>query len=205
MTDKIDLKKSLDSYAARKGQISLVDVPTLRYLAIDGAGDPNTSPAFERALGALYPVAYALKFASKAKGLDYVVPPLEGLWWSDDMDSFTGSPDKSQWSWTLLLLVPDFVDDAMVTDALDAAARKNPDAGIDAVRLETLEEGQCVQTLHLGPFDDEAPLIARMHHEFMPEHGLKPSAHHHEIYLSDLRRTAPERLRTIIRQPVAPA
>ncbi|WP_062205140.1 GyrI-like domain-containing protein [Demequina salsinemoris] len=209
MPDKVDPKKSLDSYAARKGELRIVHVPPLRYLAFDGHGDPNTSPAFERAIGALYPVAYALKFASKARGHDYVVPPLEGLWWSDDMGAFAVSPDKSRWSWTLLLLIPDPVlpkplDDAVVAAAMEAAARKSPGAGIEGVRAVTLDEGECVQTLHLGSFADEAPVIARMHDEFMPAQGLKPSAHHHEIYLSDFRRTAPERLRTILRQPVEP-
>ncbi|WP_084125007.1 GyrI-like domain-containing protein [Demequina sp. NBRC 110054] len=208
MSDKVDPKRTLDSYAARKGEFRIVRVPPMRYLAVDGHGDPNTSPAFERAIGALYPVAYALKFASKARGHDYVVPPLEGLWWSEDMDSFAVNLDKSQWSWTLLLLIPDTalpepLDDAMVATATEAAAAKAPDAGVEGVRVETIDEGECVQTLHVGPFDDEAPVIARMHEEFMPAHGLRPSAHHHEIYLSDFRRAAPEKLRTILRQPVA--
>ncbi|WP_062381635.1 GyrI-like domain-containing protein [Demequina pelophila] len=198
MTEKVDLKK-LDGYQGRRGEIRQLELPPARYLAVDGAGDPNGSPAFERAIGALYPVAYALKFASKARGRDYVVPPLEGLWWAEDMDAFAVARDKSRWSWTLLLLIPDFVDDTLVADAREAAAAK---ADVESVRVEALDEGRCVQTLHVGPFDDEGPVIERMHQEFMPAHGLRPSGHHHEIYLSDFRRAAPEKWRTLIRQPV---
>lgn len=195
MADKDDLKKSLDSYRARRGQFRILDVPARRYLMADGHGDPNSSPAFTEAVEALYPVAYALKFTSKRDlGRDYVVPPLEGLWWAQDMAAFTSARDKSRWDWTLLLLVPDWVGDELVEHAIGSR-----------VRLETLTEGRCVQTLHVGTFDDEAPVLARMHDEFIPENGLRPVGTHHEIYLSDVRRTAPEKRRTILRQPVASA
>jgi hypothetical protein len=185
MTDKVDFKKTLDTYRARQGRFRIVDVPDTRYLMTDGHGDPNTSPAFAGAIETLYPVAYRLKFASKRElGRDYVVPPLEGLWWADDMDSFTTARDKSRWSWTLMLMVPDWIDGAMVT--LDKG-----------VRLETLSEGRCVQTLHVGSFDDEADVLARMHREFTPGPGR-----HHEIYLSDFRKTPDNRRRTILRQPL---
>ena len=194
--DKTDFKKTLDAYRAQRGRFRLVDVPDLRYLMVDGHGDPNTAPAFTAAVEALYPVAYTVKFASKRElGRDYVVPPLEGLWWADDLDSFTTARDKSRWDWTLMLMVPDWVDEAMVTAAVERA-------GTERVRLETLSEGRCVQTLHVGSFDDEAGVLAELHHEFIPGQGLRMTGRHHEIYLSDFRRVAPAKRRTILRQPV---
>lgn len=206
MTEKIDLKKVLDSYRARRGEFRVLDVPERRYLMVDGEGDPNTSPAYAAALEALYPVAYTLKFASKRDlGCDYVVPPLEGLWWAHDMTAFTTRRDKTAWRWTMLLLVPEWITAAMVDDALAAVAVKTAPARLADVRLETLLEGRCIQTLHVGSFDDEAPILARMHDEIIPAHGLQMTGKHHEIYLSDPRRTTPDKLRTILRQPVTAA
>jgi hypothetical protein len=197
VTDKIDFKKTLDAYRAQRGRFRTIDVPDMRYLMADGHGDPNSSPAFTAAVEALYPVAYKLKFASKRDlGRDYVVPPLEGLWWAEDMDAFTTARDKSQWDWTLMLMVPDWIDETMVTAAVEQAKAKD-------VRLQTLSEGRCVQTLHVGSFDDEAAVLARLHHEFIPGNGLRMAGTHHEIYLSDFRRVAPDRQRTILRQPVS--
>ncbi|GAA3763683.1 GyrI-like domain-containing protein [Micromonospora maritima] len=202
---KIDFKKTLDAYRAPQGRFRLVDVPDMRYLMIDGHGDPNTSPAFTQAVEALYPTAYKLKFASKRDlGRDYVVPPLEGLWWAEDMASFTTARQKSQWNWTLLLMVPDWIEPAMVTDAVAQAGARNPPARLDDVRLDTLSEGRCVQTLHVGSFDDEAEVLDRLHHEYVPGNRLRMTGKHHEIYLSDFRRVAPDRQRTILRQPVTP-
>lgn len=199
--DKTDFKRTLDAYQARRGRFRIVDVPDLRYLMADGHGDPNTSPAFAEAVETLYPVAYKLKFASKrALGRDYVVPPLEGLWWADDMDSFTTVRDKSRWNWTLMLMVPSWIDEAMFTTAAEQAGTRPDD-----IRLQTLSEGRCVQTLHVGSFDDEAEVLARMHHEFIPGQGLRLTGTHHEIYLSDFRRVAPDKRRTILRQPVTVA
>lgn len=199
--DKTDFKRTLDAYQARRGRFRIVDVPDLRYLMADGHGDPNTSPAFAEAVETLYPVAYKLKFASKrALGRDYVVPPLEGLWWADDMDSFTTVRDKSRWNWTLMLMVPSWIDEAMFTTAAEQAGTRPDD-----IRLQTLSEGRCVQTLHVGSFDDEAEVLARMHHEFIPGQGLRLTGTHHEIYLSDFRRVAPDKRRTILRQPVTAA
>ncbi|WP_275002993.1 GyrI-like domain-containing protein [Promicromonospora iranensis] len=206
MTDKVDLKKSLDAYRARVGQFRVLDVPELQYLMIDGHGNPNTSPVFAAAVETLYPVAYALKFASKRDlGRDFVVMPLEGQWWADDMDSFTAARDKSRWDWTLMIMQPDWIDRDMVAAAVEqAGARKRPSRLAD-LRLESLSEGRCVQTLHVGAFDDEADVLARMHDEFIPGNGLRMVGKHHEIYLSDTRRVAPEKQRTILRQPVAAA
>lgn len=205
MTEKTDFKRTLDAYQARRGKFRLVDVPTMQYLMVDGRGDPNTSPDFDRAVRALYPVAYKLKFASKRDlDQDYVVPPLEGLWWADDMDSFTAARDKSRWDWTMMIMTPDWIDHAMFAAAVERAGAENRPQGLDDVRLETLHEGRCVQTLHVGPFDDEAAVLAQLHEEFVPDNELRLTGKHHEIYLTDFRRTAPDRLRTILRQPVAP-
>jgi len=196
---KIDFK-SLDPYRARRGDFRIIDLPGAGYLMADGHGDPNTAPAFTQAVQALYPVAYKLKFASKTElGRDYVVPPLEGLWWSDDPAAFTTARDKSRWDWTLMLMVPDWIGPAMVDAAMERAG-----AG-DAVRWETLSEGRCVQTLHVGSFDEEAGVLAELHDRFIPEQGLRMTGKHHEIYLSDFRRTPPAKQRTILRQPVTTA
>ena len=203
--DKIDFKKTLDSYQAKRGVFRLVEVPPLHYLMIDGHGDPNTSPAFAEAIETLYPIAYKLKFASKqGLGRDYVVPPLEGLWWADDMNAYLNR-DASQWDWTLLLLVPDWIDQAMVDAAVEQVAAKDPPARLGDVRFDLLDEGLCVQTLHVGSFDDEGPVLQKLHEEFIPNQGLTPTGHHHEVYFSDFRRTAPDKLRTLLRQPVAQA
>ena len=205
MTDKIDFKREIAAYRTRSGRFEIVDVPTMQYLMIDGHGDPNT-PAFTDAAEALYPLAYRLKFASKKTlGRDYVVMPLEGLWWADDMDAYTASRDTSRWDWTLMIMVPDWIDQDMVAGARDQIAAKTPPRRLDDVRLSSLSEGRCVQTLHVGSYDDEAGVLARMHHEFIPDNGLRMTGRHHEIYLSDVRNVEPARLRTILRQPVGPA
>lgn len=201
--EKVDFKKSIDAYRASVGSFAVVDVPELRYLMIDGHGDPNTA-AFAETTAALYPVAYRLKFASKHElGRDYVVMPLEGLWWAQDMAAFTAARDKSQWDWTLMIMVPDWVDDAMVAAAkAQVVAKDGGPSRLQNVRLAPLAEGRCLQTLHVGPYDAEAEVLRRMHEEFIPGHGLRMTGTHHEIYLSDARRVAPDRLRTILRQPV---
>lgn len=204
----IDPKKTLDAYRAKRGEFRIVEVPPLQYLMIDGAGDPNTSPAYRDAVSALFPVAYALKFASRSElGVDTVVMPLEGLWHAPDMESFTSRRDKSAWMWTSMIMVGDHITASMFAHAVEsvaqkAAKKKEPIPALDAVRLETLEEGTCVQTLHVGPFDDEGSVLDELHHRFIPENGLQMRGRHHEIYLSDLRRTDPAKLRTILRQPV---
>ncbi len=201
-----DFKRTLDSYRARAGEFRLVDVPDMHYLMLDGAGDPNISPAFTEAIGTLYPVAYTLKFASREElGRDYVVPPLEGLWWAEDYALFTTARDKSRWRWTLMLMVPEWIDAEFVAAAVARVGSTRRPARLAEVRYELLREGRCVQTLHLGSFDDEAEVIATMHDEVIPGHGMRPTGRHHEIYLSDFRRVARERRRTVLRQPVTPA
>lgn len=203
---KRDFKKELDSYRARHGQVRIVDVPPLQYLMVDGHGDPNTAQEYADALAALYPVAYRLKFASRRElDRDYVVMPLEALWWASDMEYFTSARDKSRWSWTVMIMVPEWTTAAMLEAAVAEVGRKAPPVALGEVRMEVLAEGSCAQTLHVGPYDDEGPVLAHLHQEFLPGAGLRPRGKHHEIYLNDARRVAPARLRTILRQPVAPA
>lgn len=192
---EVDLEDD-DTYRAHRGEFRTLTVPDRGYLAVDGHGAPDTE-VFAAAVQALYPVAYALEFASKAAGRDYVVPPLEGLWWAEDMDTSTRRRDEARWEWTLLLLGPDEVAAAVERTRAQAPAR------LDDVRVEVLSEGLCVQTLHVGAFDDEGPVLRRLHHEVLPGAGLRPSGRHHEVYLTDPRRTAPEKQRTILRQPVS--
>ena len=201
--DKVDLRRDIASYAAPRGRFEVVTVPAQQYLMIDGHGDPNTASAYREALETLYPMVYGLKFHSaRVLGRDHTVMPLEGLWWADDMDSFTQARDKSRWSWTLMILVPAWIDEAAYETVRVEVAAKGKAPALDLLRRAELDEGLVVQTLHIGPYDDEGPVLARMHHEFIPQQGLTMSGRHHEIYLGDPRRTAPERLRTILRQPV---
>ncbi|GAA4198187.1 GyrI-like domain-containing protein [Microbacterium oryzae] len=202
MAEKLDVRREFDGYRARQGIFRTVTVPEMAYLAVDGRGDPNTSPAFTAAVETLYPVAYALKFALRDEtGLDIVVPPLEGLWHAEDPAVFTTARDKAAWEWTLLIHTPYPVDADAVERAIARAAAKRPPR-IDALRWISLAEGRCVQTLHVGSFDDEGPVLERMHREAIREQGLRMTGVHHEIYLSDFRRVPAERRRTILRQPV---
>jgi hypothetical protein len=183
----------------------LVDVPLLRFLCLDGHGDPNTSPAYAAAVQALYSVSYAAKFAlKKAGGPDVTVSALEGLWWADDLSTFlTG--DKSQWDWTMMIRQPDAVTGDLLAQLADEVAVQKSMPAARQLRLISFDEGAAAQVLHVGPYATEAPTIARLH-EFIREQGFTFDGHrhkHHEIYLGDPRRSAPERLRTIIRQPYA--
>lgn len=201
---KTDFKKTLDSYHAKHGEFRVVEIPPMQYVMVDGHGDPNTSHEFTDALEALYPVAYKLKFDSKRElDRDYVVPPLEGLWWADDMEAFTATRDKSQWDWTMMLMTPQWITKEMFDAAKAKASEKSMPKSLAKVRLETLAEGTCVQTLHFGSYDDEAPVLEKMHTEFIPQNGFTMTGKHHEIYFSDFRKVAPEKLRTILRQPIA--
>ena len=200
---KIDLKKQIATYAAPHGSFELVTPAPARFVMVDGAGDPNTSQAYTDAVGSLYPVAYAAKFLSKGElGRDYVVMPLEALWWAEDMRAFSAARDKSAWRWTVMILVPDWVDAALVEAAIASVRRRGQAPALDLVRLEDFDEGLSVQTLHIGAYDDEGPVLERMHEEFIPAAGLVMTGRHHEIYLSDPRRSSPDKLKTILRQPV---
>ncbi len=202
---KIDLKKELaDLYKAPREPV-MVDVPELKYIMVDGKGDPNVSEWFQEATGALYAVSYTLKFKLKRGpgAMDYVVMPLQGLWWAEDMDAFLAEA-KDQYVWTLMILQPEEVTQAMFEEACQEVREKKGLEAVDRLRLEPYHEGPSAQVMHVGPYADEAPTIAGLH-LFIDESGHRPRGKHHEIYLGDPRRTAPERLKTIIRQPVEPA
>jgi hypothetical protein len=201
---KIDFKKQLKHlYQPSSKAFAVVDVPPLQFLMIDGSGDPNSDPAYAAAVEALYAVAYRLKFLSKqALGQDYTVMPLEGLWWAEDMATFAGARDKSRWQWTMMIMQPDWIaSDHYATACADVARKKNPVA-LPLMRFETYAEGLALQILHIGSYDDEAPTLARLHSEVMPAQGFTFNGKHHEIYLSDPRRVAAEKLKTVLRQPV---
>ena len=203
-TEKYDLKRAHRELYAPPDEFTLVDVPPMRYLAIDGHGDPNTAPAYAEAIEVLFGVSYTVKFRSKRElGRDFVVAPLEALWRADDPGAFV-TREKSAWSWTALIAQPDWIEDELVAGAVDAVRAKGDRPALDRLRLVELHEEACVQILHIGSYDDEAPTLARLHDEWMPQHGLTFNGDHHEIYLSDARRTAPAKLRTVLRQPVRP-
>lgn len=197
-TGKVDLTRAFHALYTARADPVFVDVPEFSYLMIDGHGDPNTSPSYVAAVEALYSVAYAVKFALKrAGGPDFAVMPLEGLWWAADMSAFSAG-DKSAWDWTMMIMQPDQVTVDLVGEA---RAKK----GISAeLGLRRLAEGRAAQLLHVGPYSAEGPNIRRLH-AFIAEQGCRLAGKHHEIYLGDPRRAAPEKLRTIIRQPVAPS
>ncbi|HDS1578963.1 TPA: GyrI-like domain-containing protein [Stenotrophomonas maltophilia] len=199
--DRIDFKKRDRAlYQPPAGRFVPVQVPPLPYLMIDGRGDPNSAPAYTQALQWLYAASYALKFACKAEGQDYVVPPLEALWTADDPTSFVARR-KHEWVWTLMIRTPADIPTAQVQAAFAKAGRGLGDAPA-SLRHQILEEGLCLQALHVGAYDDEGPLLAHLHGELMPALGYTFAGPHHEIYLSDPRRTAAARLKTVVRQPV---
>ena len=193
-----DVKKDLKQlYAPKNADWVLLDVPPQRFIAIDGRGNPNTAESYRRAVEALYATAYTLKRSAER---DFVVGPLEGLWWAEDMAAFTVRA-KDSWQWTMLIAQPGWIDEDAVGEARESVRRKKK---LDApVRYLTLAEGRCAQALHIGSYDDEGPLLGRLHGEFLAAQGLKPTGLHHEVYLGDPRRTAPEKLKTVLRQPVA--
>jgi hypothetical protein len=211
-TAKYDVKREhRELYAPSAKDFAIVEVPPMRYAAVDGHGDPNTAAAYREAVQALYGVAYAVKFASKRSlGRDFVVAPLEGLWWAEDPRAFAAR-DKRAWSWKMLIAQPDWIEEDAIAAAVATVREKAAKAGdppnpaLDRVRLERLTEGSSAQILHVGSYEDESPTLARLHDEWMPQHGLTFNGPHHEIYLSDPGRTAPEKLKTVLRQPVRPA
>ena len=198
---KIDFKKKLKHlYNPPKSKFTIVDVPAMNFLMIDGHGDPNNNPAFQEISEALYGMAYTIKFALKSQGADYVVPPLEGLWWMENMEEFSLEA-KDQWLWTLMIMQPEWATPEVVEEARVTLARKKNPPALPQLRFETYHEGLSVQIMYVGPYADEGPTIARMH-AFIEAEGYEPNGKHHEIYLSDPRRTAPEKLKTVIRQPI---
>lgn len=201
--EKIDFRKTMKAlYLPPAGRFVVIDVPAMRFLMVDGKGDPNKAKSYAEAVEALYSVAYTLKFMVKKElAKDYTVPPLEGLWWSDDMASFVAR-EKDKWSWTMMIMVPDFVPEAMVAKAVAAAGARKELPALPLVKLGTYAEGLSVQTMHVGPYDAEGPTLMTLHGDFLPANGFVESGHHHEIYIGDPRRTAPDKLKTVLRQPV---
>jgi hypothetical protein len=198
---KIDFKKVLKHlYNPSKKVFSIVDVPTMKFLMFDGHGDPNTSPEYQAAVETLYALAYKIKFMMKGQGLDYVVPPLEGLWWVEDMTEFSVER-KDEWDWTMMIMQPDEVTMGVVEAAGDAVAVSKDLLNLSQVRFERFHEGAAAQIMYIGAYAEEGPTIARLH-DFILSEGYQLSGKHHEIYLSDPRRTAPEKLKTVIRQPM---
>jgi len=204
VTTKVDLKRQLPELYSAARQPGLVEVPELAFLMIDGHGDPNTASEYAQAVEAIYAVAYTTKFILKRArdGIDFGVMPLEGLWWTPDMSTFT-TDDKSAWDWTMMIAQPEQVTSEVVEQARAKAAGKKALAAIDRVRLERFSEGRAAQVMHIGPYATEGPTIQRLH-AFISEQGCERAGKHHEIYLSDPRRSAPERMKTIVRQPVTP-
>lgn len=197
-----DLKKELRHlYAPPTHTVQRVDVPTLRFLKVDGQGDPNESVEYREAVEALFSLSYALKFRVKKPPLEisYGVMPLEGLWWADDMSSFT-SGDRSQWCWTMMIMQPDFIDGDLIEETRIAVAAKKNLPGLQRIRLESLTEGPAAQITHIGPFSAEGPPIEKVH-RFITESGHELTGKHHEIYLSDIRKANSEKWKTVIRQP----
>jgi hypothetical protein len=179
----------------------VVDVPEMAFLMIDGVGDPATAKAYEEAVQAVYTLAYGVKFAvRRSTGVDYKVAPLEGLWWWEGGDDFARAA-RSDWSWTMMIRQPSEISPELLADVIAAGVRKKPGVPLDRVRCETFAEGLCAQVMHRGPYADEHPTIIRLH-AFIGEQGGEPHGKHHEIYLSDPSRTAPERMRTVLRQPM---
>lgn len=203
MVPKLDLVKELqDLYRPSVKEPTLVDVPEMSFLMVDGQGDPNTSPEYAQALNALFAVSYGVKFMVKSGGVDFKVMPLEGLWWSDRMSDFTQGW-REGWKWTMMIAQPPVVTAGLVGEAIAESARKKDLPALDRLALERFDEDLCSQIMHVGPYSAEGPTIERLH-TFIVEQGCTLSGKHHEIYLGDPRRTAPERLKTVVRQPVAP-
>ena len=200
--EKIDYKKKFkEFYTAKATNPVLVNVPKLNYLCIDGEGDPNKSIHFSTAIETMFGLSYTIKFnCKKSIGVDYGVMPLEGLWWCNDMEQF--SVDKKEdWKWTLMIMQPEIVTNKIFEDSLaDIKSRKKLES-INNVRFESIHEGLSSQILHIGPYANEQPTIEKLHN-YIKENDYMRSGKHREIYLSDMRRTAPEKLKTIIRQPI---
>ena len=202
---KMDLRKELKHpYRPPTKEVVEVEVPEMNFLQIDGEGDPNTSEAFREATEAIYSISYALKFAvKKDQGIDFGVMPLEGMWWTEgektDLEEIQA--DRSLWKWNLLIMQPEWVTQERFERALASTQKKKNLAALSRIRFESFHEGRAAQVMHVGPFAEERPTIERID-QFIQERGLKHRGRHHEIYLNDFRRTAPENLKTIIRYPI---
>jgi len=199
---KIDFKKTLKQFYIPPKEFVIVDLPEMQFVMVDGHGDPNTAQEYQDAIEALYAVAYKMKFISKkVLEKDYTVPPLEGLWWAEDMATFL-TREKSEWDWTMMIMTPEWISVEIFNEAVNQVRKAKNPASLDQVRLERYQEGLSVQIMHIGSYDDEGPVLDQMHSDFIPNNGLAENGKHHEIYLSDPRRVAPEKMKTVLRQPV---
>jgi hypothetical protein len=200
--NKVDYKKEYkEFYRPSAKEVTTVTVPAFNFLMIDGQGDPNTSVAYKEAIEALYAVSYTIKFAIKKGviGLDYGVLPLESLWWVDDMRQFDVNK-KEKWKWTAMILQPPIVTNEIVAASMEVVRKKKNPPALSKMRFEKFTEGKAAQLMHIGPFSEEGPNILKVH-KYITSNGYKLRGKHHEIYLSDIRRAAPEKWKTIIRQP----
>ncbi len=201
MAEKIDFKKTLKQlYNPSIKGFHIVEVPRMNFLMVDGRGNPNTSPEYQQVVDALYSLSYGIKFALKSQGFDHIVPPLEGLWWMEDMREFTQT-NKDRWEWTMMIMQPEWVTHEHVEKVRDETSRKKPNSMLSKVRFDKYIEGMAAQVLYTGAYSDEGPVIADLQ-RFIEAQGCKPRGKHHEIYLGDPRKTFPERLQTILRQPM---
>ncbi|WBW96366.1 GyrI-like domain-containing protein [Oceanirhabdus sp. W0125-5] len=201
---KIDFKKELkELYKASSKEVQIVKVPRLNYLMIDGTGDPNTSQEYKDAVEALFSLSYTVKFMIKkgSMGIDYGVMPLQGLWYHDNMELFS-QERKEEWKWTSLIMQPEFVSKEIIEEGIEQVKKKKDLPGISKIRFESLDEGLVAQIIHIGPYSEEMPTIEKLHN-FIEENGYIKVGNHHEIYLSDPRKAAPQNLKTIIRQPIS--
>jgi hypothetical protein len=201
MSSKVDLKKELKQfYNPSAKEVSVVDVPAMNFLMIEGQGAPS-SLQYMQSIEALFTVSYTLKFmVKKAQGIDYAVMPLEGLWWADNMTEFT-TTNKDEWKWTSLIMQPNYVKEADVKAAIEQVRKKKELPAIDKVKFENFKEGLSAQIFYVGPFSEEGPTVTKIH-EYIHKSGHELSGKHHEIYLSNVAKVAPEKLKTVIRQPM---
>jgi hypothetical protein len=201
---KINLKKDLKPfYTASADTIAFIEVPPFHFLMAEGQGDPNTSSAFQQATETLFRLSYTLKFMlKKEQGLDWTVMPLEGVWCADNNMTAFAEDRRDEWKWTLMILQPDFVTREAVARAQELARSKKSAPPLYAITFGRHTDGQSAQILHVGPYAGEAATIARLH-RFIREKGYHFGGKHHEIYLNDPRHTAPEKLKTILRQPIS--
>jgi hypothetical protein len=200
---KIDFKKELkDLYNPTTKEIVKVDVPEMNFLMIDGQGDPNTAQEYKDAVETLYAVSYALKFMIKKgkEAIDYGVLPLEGLWWADDMSKFTAE-NKDNWKWTAMIMQPEYVTKELFQEAVKQVEEKKNPPALSKIRFESFKEGLSAQIMYIGPYSAEGTTIEKIHN-FIKENRYRLKGKHHEIYLGDPRKTAPEKLKTVIRQPM---
>ena len=205
MPVKIDFKKTQkELYQPSPKEVVVIEVPKMQFLMIDGMGSPGDSQEYQDALSVLYPVAFKTKFLSKSKGKDYVVPPLEGLWWADNMNDFR-SGNREKWKWTMMIRQPEWITKEQIDEAIDITKKNKPELSelLDKLRLESYKEGNCAQIMHLGPFSEEGPTIDKIHNFITEQKGKFDGFYqkHHEIYLSDPRKAKPENMKTLIRQP----